>query len=124
MYPFHPYFEYNGRPGVARILSEDHGEVTFRKLKPARAHKLWLAGFSYLAITREGAKHFLTDTTEAERIQLMAVCKTGNEVEAVLKVSTAHAGLKKAAAERMAELGLEPASAEPKEARTSTRKRR
>lgn len=130
MFQFHPYFTLNARKGLRGLLTDKHGEVIFRKLRAERAFKLWKDGAAYLHITKEGARHFMGEATEQERIKFLEACKTGPEVEAVLKVSTAHAALKNAAKERLAELGLEPAeeattpSASTKEARPSTRKKR
>lgn len=128
MFPFQPYFTLNARRGLRGLVLEKGPEVIFKKLSADRALKLWRQGAYYLHITREGVKHFFGEATEPERIALLGACKTGGEVELILKGGHAHAALKNAARERLVELGLEPEpaadSTKPLEGTSSPRKRR
>ena len=45
MFPFQPHFQLNARKGLRGFLTEDHGEVIFKRLASERAFSLWLVWF-------------------------------------------------------------------------------
>jgi hypothetical protein len=106
---FEPYFKLAARKGVRGVVA-DQGTIIFKDITEKRARTLWEEGFANLHITPDGARHFYKDATTEQRIALLESCKTPLEVEALLKLPKNHPSVKKAANERLAELGVPPTS--------------
>jgi len=99
VYPTH--FTLTARKGLRGVEMREWGSITFSRISPAFAEKLWLGGFPYLHITAEGAKHYFAEATLEERKQLLELCRTPAEVLAIRDIKPGKA-IDKAAQARIA----------------------
>lgn len=97
------HFRIAARPGIRGVVLHPWGEVIFRTLNAARAHQLWRSGHPNIHITHKAAAAHYAAASVDERIALLPLCRTADEVEAIVAVRIS-AKIRRAADKRLEEL--------------------
>lgn len=98
------YFSLGARKGIRVVVLPGHGTVDLRAATVKTAQRLWEEGSPYFRITAEGAKKCYGDWPADALRDLMSMCRSEVEVQAILKLKKSNKALQAAGADRIREL--------------------